>query len=93
VQLQEALGPEIAKSDLINVYVKLLKDQEAEVRTAAARGVPGMLTTRPPPPRGLCCRPLALVASLPRSCPSCTLEAHARRPLVASLPRPCSCSQ
>lgn len=40
-QLQEALGQDIAKVDLIPAYVKLLKDQEAEVRTAASQGVPG----------------------------------------------------
>ena len=47
LQLQEALGQDIAKVDLIPAFVKLLKDQEAEVRTAAAHGVPDFCSNLP----------------------------------------------
>lgn len=41
LQLAEAIGPEIVKEELIGAYVQLLKDNEAEVRTAAASQLPG----------------------------------------------------
>lgn len=41
-QLSEAVGTELVREELIGQYVQLLKDNEAEVRTAAAGQVPGM---------------------------------------------------
>ena len=41
LQLAEAVGQELVREELINHYVQLLKDNEAEVRTAAAGQVPG----------------------------------------------------
>lgn len=38
--LQESVGEEITKTHLVSAFVKLLKDNEAEVRTAAAFKVP-----------------------------------------------------
>lgn len=50
LQLAEAVGPELVRSELVNAYVALLKDNEAEVRTAGAGQIPGIsvhvLTTR-----------------------------------------------
>jgi len=41
LQLAEAVGPELVRSELVNAYVALLKDNEAEVRTAGAGQIPG----------------------------------------------------
>jgi serine/threonine-protein phosphatase 2A regulatory subunit A len=41
MQLSKAVGEEIVKSDLINSFVQILKDNEAEVRTAACSQIPG----------------------------------------------------
>jgi serine/threonine-protein phosphatase 2A regulatory subunit A len=41
VQLSEAVGVEIVREELIGQYVQLLKDNEAEVRSAAATQIPG----------------------------------------------------
>ena len=43
VGLAESAGEEIVKDELVSAYVGLLKDQEAEVRTAAASQIPGEL--------------------------------------------------
>lgn len=43
VALAESSGEEIVKDELVSAYVGLLKDQEAEVRTAAASQIPGEL--------------------------------------------------
>ena len=40
-QLAKSIGPEITRSELVPSFVKLLKDTEAEVRTAAAFKVTG----------------------------------------------------
>lgn len=40
-QLAEAVGTEIVREELIGQYVQLLKDNEAEVRSAAASQIPG----------------------------------------------------
>ena len=40
-QLAEAVGTELVRSELVNAYVALLKDNEAEVRTAGAGQIPG----------------------------------------------------
>jgi serine/threonine-protein phosphatase 2A regulatory subunit A len=40
-ELSEAVGVEIVREELIGQYVQLLKDNEAEVRTAAASQIPG----------------------------------------------------
>ncbi len=42
-QLAEAVGVEIVREELIGQFVQLLKDNEAEVRTAAAGQIPGTL--------------------------------------------------
>lgn len=41
-QLAEVVGQELVREELIGHFVQLLKDNEAEVRTAAAGQVPGM---------------------------------------------------
>ena len=41
VRLATAAGPEIVREELVMAFVALLKDNEAEVRTAAAGQVPG----------------------------------------------------
>lgn len=41
LQLQKAVGPEITKNDLVPAFQNLLKDCEAEVRSAAAKKVKG----------------------------------------------------
>jgi serine/threonine-protein phosphatase 2A regulatory subunit A len=41
LQLAEAVGVELVREELIGQYVQLLKDNEAEVRTAAAGQIPG----------------------------------------------------
>ena len=38
-ELQEAVGPELTKNELVNPFCSLLKDVEAEVRAAAAAKV------------------------------------------------------
>jgi serine/threonine-protein phosphatase 2A regulatory subunit A len=43
--LSKAVGEDITRDDLVSAFVRLLKDNEAEVRTAAAGQVPGMLNT------------------------------------------------
>jgi serine/threonine-protein phosphatase 2A regulatory subunit A len=43
LQLAEAVGVELVREELIGQYVQLLKDNEAEVRTAAAGQIPGEL--------------------------------------------------
>lgn len=40
-QLSEAAGEEIVREELVSAFTLLLKDQEAEVRTAAAGQIPG----------------------------------------------------
>ncbi|KNZ79549.1 Protein phosphatase PP2A regulatory subunit A, partial [Termitomyces sp. J132] len=40
-RLAEAVGAELVREELIGQYVQLLKDNEAEVRTAAAGQIPG----------------------------------------------------
>lgn len=40
-QLAEAVGQDLVREELIGHYVLLLKDNEAEVRTAAAGQIPG----------------------------------------------------
>lgn len=42
-QLAEAVGVDLVREELIGQYVQLLKDTEAEVRTAAAGQIPGNL--------------------------------------------------
>lgn len=44
-QLSEAVGVELVREELVNHYVQLLKDNEAEVRTAAAGQIPGIVKT------------------------------------------------
>lgn len=41
LQLAEAVGVELVREELIGQYVQLLKDNEAEVRTAASSQIPG----------------------------------------------------
>jgi len=40
-QLSKAVGEDITREDLVVAFVRLLKDNEAEVRTAAAGQAPG----------------------------------------------------
>jgi serine/threonine-protein phosphatase 2A regulatory subunit A len=40
--LSKAVGEEFTREDLVVAFVRLLKDNEAEVRTAASGQVPGM---------------------------------------------------
>lgn len=40
-QLAKAIGEDVVKRDLVPAFVKLLKDNEAEVRTAIAAQIPG----------------------------------------------------
>jgi serine/threonine-protein phosphatase 2A regulatory subunit A len=40
-ELSEALGVELVREELIGQYVQLLKDNEAEVRSAASTQIPG----------------------------------------------------
>jgi serine/threonine-protein phosphatase 2A regulatory subunit A len=44
VGLSEAVGQGIVREELVGAFVNLLKDNEAEVRTAGAGQVPGELT-------------------------------------------------
>lgn len=46
-QLCDAVGPEITKSELVGYFVRLLKDTEAEVRTAASLRVTGVCVVIP----------------------------------------------
>lgn len=48
-QLAEAVGVELVREELIGQYVQLLKDNEAEVRTAAAGQIPGKYFVFQPP--------------------------------------------
>lgn len=41
MQLSEAAGEQIVREELVGAFTLLLKDQEAEVRTAAAGQIPG----------------------------------------------------
>ncbi|KAH9459778.1 hypothetical protein MJO28_004554 [Puccinia striiformis f. sp. tritici] len=41
VQLAESAGEDVVREELVGAYVHLLKDNEAEVRTAAAGQIPG----------------------------------------------------
>jgi len=41
VELAEAVGEEIVRSDMTDAFVQLLKDNEAEVRTAGSGQIPG----------------------------------------------------
>ena len=43
VGLSEAVGQGIVREELVGAFVNLLKDNEAEVRTAGAGQVPGKL--------------------------------------------------
>ena len=45
IQLSEAVGVELVREELVNHYVQLLKDNEAEVRTAASGQIPGIVIT------------------------------------------------
>jgi serine/threonine-protein phosphatase 2A regulatory subunit A len=45
VNLAESVGEAIVKEELVGAFVGLLKDQEAEVRTASASQVPGKFFT------------------------------------------------
>lgn len=42
VGIAESVGADIVRDELVNAFVGLLKDNEAEVRTAAAGQVPGV---------------------------------------------------
>ena len=42
MQLAEAVGQELVREEMTSHYVQLLKDNEAEVRTAAAGQIPGI---------------------------------------------------
>jgi hypothetical protein len=44
IKLAEAIGTELVREELIGQYVQLLKDNEAEVRTAAAAQIPGKIS-------------------------------------------------
>ncbi len=41
VDLAEAVGEGVVREELVGAFVGLLKDNEAEVRTAAAGQIPG----------------------------------------------------
>ena len=45
-QLAEAVGADIVREELVNAFVSLLKDNEAEVRTAGAGQIPGTSSYR-----------------------------------------------
>jgi hypothetical protein len=40
------VGPDLVQEELVNAFVQLLKDNEAEVRTAGASGIPGWYQLR-----------------------------------------------
>lgn len=42
-QIAKAVDDEVVARDLVPAFIKLLKDTEAEVRTAIAGQIPGML--------------------------------------------------
>jgi serine/threonine-protein phosphatase 2A regulatory subunit A len=42
LQLAEVVGTELVREELIGHFVQLLKDNEAEVRTAASGQIPGL---------------------------------------------------
>jgi hypothetical protein len=43
LQIAKAVDDEVVSRDLVPAFVRLLKDSEAEVRTAIAGQIPGML--------------------------------------------------
>lgn len=43
VQLANSVGTDVVREELVALFVNLLKDNEAEVRTAAASQIPGGL--------------------------------------------------
>lgn len=43
VKLAEATGEDVVRDELVMAFVQLLKDNEAEVRTAGAGQIPGEL--------------------------------------------------
>ncbi len=45
LQLQKAVGPEIAKNELVPAFTNLLRDVEAEVRAAAAAKIRGIVVS------------------------------------------------
>lgn len=47
-ELSQALGPLITRSELVGLFVRLLKDSEAEVRGVAAKQVTGVASTGVP---------------------------------------------
>lgn len=46
-QIAKAVDDEVVSRDLVPAFVKLLKDSEAEVRTAIAGQIPGALHPQP----------------------------------------------
>ena len=46
-QIAKAVDDEVVSRDLVPAFVKLLKDTEAEVRTAIAGQIPGMKALTP----------------------------------------------
>lgn len=44
IQIAKAVDDEVVSRDLVPAFVKLLKDSEAEVRTAIAGQIPGSST-------------------------------------------------
>ena len=44
-QLAEAVGQDIVRGEMVGAFVQLLKDNEAEVRTAGAGQIPGETRT------------------------------------------------
>lgn len=46
-QIAKAVDEEVISRDLVPAFIKLLKDTEAEVRTAIAGQIPGKLLTHP----------------------------------------------
>jgi hypothetical protein len=45
-QLAEAVGTDIVRDEMVDAFVQLLKDNEAEVRTAGAGQIPGLFFVR-----------------------------------------------
>lgn len=46
MQIAKAVHEEVVTRDMVPAFVKLLKDTEAEVRTAIAGQIPGMVLQR-----------------------------------------------
>jgi hypothetical protein len=46
-QIAKAVHEEVVTRDMVPAFVKLLKDTEAEVRTAIAGQIPGMIQSQP----------------------------------------------